>query len=331
MDLSGLPPRYSARRPTAQDLESVFELVDAGDRQLLGRSDSTVAEIRELMEMPRSPLSTDHWLVERDGWVVGWGLVMDEGGGNRIDVDVYVHPDLPHVHRTGIRAALFGTLLDRVASRAKDIDGGELTAVAGCIVGDSEYEQALADAGFVAKRRFSRMRIDLMPGRSFPAAPKGVELEPFDPATDWAEWHAIFEASFADHWGHQAKSLADFRAGVESMDQPELERWRFARVDGRRAGVCQTSGRYADHGGGWVLNLGVLASARGRGVGRYLLEHALALYAADGRSWAGLGVDTENVTGALRLYESVGMRPSLQVDAYERQVVAPANAVTPPS
>jgi ribosomal protein S18 acetylase RimI-like enzyme len=309
-----------------QDVESIFELVDAGDRHLLGRPDSTVAEIRELMEMPRSPLDRDHWLVERDGRAVGWGLVMDEGGGNRVDLDVYVHPDLPPADRTAIRDALFTVLLDRITERAAGVEGGELTVVAGCIVGDSEYELALAGNGFVAKRRFSRMRIELAPDRSFPVAPDGVELEPFDPDADWEEWHRIYLASFADHWGHEPTSLADYRASIDAMDRPELDRWRFARVDGRRAGVCQTSGRYADHGGGWVLNLGVLREARGRGTGRYLLEHALASYAADGRTWAGLGVDTENVTGALRLYESVGMSPALQIDAYERRVARPAGA-----
>jgi len=48
----------------------------------------------------------------------------------------------------------------------------------------------------------------------------------------------------------------------------------------------------------------------------------LALYVADGRRWAGLTVDTENVTGALRLYESAGMRPWMQIDAFRRRVHA---------
>lgn len=322
MDLPGIVQPYSARRPVPQDVQSIFELVDAGDQHLLGRPDSTVGEIRELMEMQRSPLDRDHWLIERDGRAVGWGLVMDEGSERRIDIDVYVHPDIPPADRAAVRGALFTALLDRVAERAADADGGELKVVAGCIVGDSEYELALAANGFVAKRRFSRMRIDLTPERPFPAAPDGVELEPFDPATDWEDWYSIYDTSFAEHWGHEQTSLADFRASIEAMDQPELDRWRFARVDGRRAGVCQPSGRYADHGGGWILNLGVLPEVRGRGVGRYLLEHALASYAAGGRSWAGLGVDTENVTGALRLYEAVGMSPTLQIDAYERTVAS---------
>ena len=145
-------------------------------------------------------------------------------------------------------------------------------------------------------------------------------MEPFEPSTDWPEWHRLHEEAFADHWGHEPADLQAFRDVVDGMPSPEIDRWRFVLVDGRRAGVCQTGGRYADEGGGWVHNLGVVPHARGRGAGRYVLEQVIAEYAADGRDWVGLGVDTQNVTGALRLYESVGMRPVLQIDAYRRRV-----------
>ena len=45
------------------------------------------------------------------------------------------------------------------------------------------------------------------------------------------------------------------------------------------------------------------------GLGEALLRAAFAELFARGRRRVGLGVDTENVTGALRLYERVGMRP----------------------
>lgn len=115
-------------------------------------------------------------------------------------------------------------------------------------------------------------------------------------------------------------SLSAFRESVTADDDPEYDLWLFARVEGRRAGICQTSGVFRAEGGGWIRNLGVLSPVRGRGVGRFLLEQALAAYAADGRRWAGLGVDTENISGALRLYESVGLRPWTQVDAFRRRV-----------
>ncbi|WP_329492702.1 hypothetical protein [Kitasatospora herbaricolor] len=49
----------------------------------------------------------------------------------------------------------------------------------------------------------------------------------------------------------------------------------------------------------WTANLGVLATARGRGPGSYLLRRFLAHYAALGRTRGGLGVGTGNSSGAL--------------------------------
>jgi ribosomal protein S18 acetylase RimI-like enzyme len=69
-----------------------------------------------------------------------------------------------------------------------------------------------------------------------------------------------------------------------------------------------------------VKNLGVLAEYRGRRFGRALLQHALADFAQRGRDKAGLGVDTQNVTGALRLYESMGMRAAYQADIWKRWI-----------
>jgi ribosomal protein S18 acetylase RimI-like enzyme len=54
--------------------------------------------------------------------------------------------------------------------------------------------------------------------------------------------------------------------------------------------------------------IGVLPSARGRGVASALIVEVLSAAARSDCESAGLGVDTENVTGALRLYEGLGFR-----------------------
>ena len=59
---------------------------------------------------------------------------------------------------------------------------------------------------------------------------------------------------------------------------------------------------------------------RKRGVGYSLLKHAFAAFHADGRKRAGLGVDSQNLTGALRLYERAGMRVQRQFDQYEKEL-----------
>ena len=78
--------------------------------------------------------------------------------------------------------------------------------------------------------------------------------------------------------------------------------------------MLATAERVGDPELGWIGTLGVRPAWRRRGLGEALLRAAFAELFARGRRRVGLGVDTENVTGALRLYERVGMRPIRQND-----------------
>jgi mycothiol synthase len=73
---------------------------------------------------------------------------------------------------------------------------------------------------------------------------------------------------------------------------------------------------------GWIGDLGVVARARGRGVGRALLERGFELLAARGLRLVQLNVDSQNETGATRLYESVDMTVRRSFDCYEKRLVA---------
>jgi mycothiol synthase len=88
----GLPPGYSVRRPTLADAEAILAVVHAAERDALGRDDSTLAEVRELLRLPRTPPETDQWLVEAGGQAVAWGMVIDDYGGEQVDLDVYSDP-----------------------------------------------------------------------------------------------------------------------------------------------------------------------------------------------------------------------------------------------
>ncbi|MDQ1698604.1 MAG: mycothiol synthase, partial [Frankiaceae bacterium] len=66
-----------------------------------------------------------------------------------------------------------------------------------------------------------------------------------------------------------------------------------------------------------VGTLGTLREARGRGIGSLLLRTAFAEFAARGLRKVTLGVDAANLTGAVRLYESVGMRADHEWVLYE--------------
>ena len=81
--------------------------------------------------------------------------------------------------------------------------------------------------------------------------------------------------------------------------------WLVARNEGETVGVL-TANVSGDHG--WVGEIGVLATHRGRGIAGALLRRSFATFAARGFGRVMLNVDAENPTGATALYEGVGMR-----------------------
>jgi ribosomal protein S18 acetylase RimI-like enzyme len=57
---------------------------------------------------------------------------------------------------------------------------------------------------------------------------------------------------------------------------------------------------------------------RRRGLARALLTRSLKMFQDMGMEEAALGVDTENLSGALRLYESVGFRAVKRQTIYRK-------------
>ncbi len=66
--------------------------------------------------------------------------------------------------------------------------------------------------------------------------------------------------------------------------------------------------------------LGVRRQWRKRGIGLALLRHSFGEFYRRGKRMAGLGVDAENLTGALRLYENAGMHVHLAFDHFEKEL-----------
>jgi ribosomal protein S18 acetylase RimI-like enzyme len=146
-----------------------------------------------------------------------------------------------------------------------------------------------------------------------PAAfPDDVELARFRPGQDEAAVHALIyvDAAWAEVPGHTSRSLEAWRSGLTSD-----ERGWVARRDGRPVGWV--SGRVFEDGRGWVSQLAVARAARGQGLGRALLLHALADLCAHGARSFALGVQGRN-EHALRLYRSVGFEVEREWRAYAR-------------
>jgi ribosomal protein S18 acetylase RimI-like enzyme len=70
--------------------------------------------------------------------------------------------------------------------------------------------------------------------------------------------------------------------------------------------IDEAKNRQRDVKEGWIEALGVIPERRGMGIASALLSHSLEEFKASGLEQAALDVDTQNPTGALRLYENLG-------------------------
>jgi ribosomal protein S18 acetylase RimI-like enzyme len=318
----GLPSGLTVRRPTPDDRDVLHALCLADETAAVGRSATSAAEVEDMLAPAHTTLEEDQWLVlDGSGRPVVWGLLWDHGNTAQQDVDIYRDPARVEEQ---VRGVVLDRLLQRVAQRARERGYERVDLGASCLAQDAVYPPTLEARGFTRVRTFHRMRIDLDAERAIQVeTPEGVSLEPFDPSDEhqWRELYRVVDVSFAQHWGYVPVAYEDYRADADAEPYPDLPLWRVARLDGRMVGVARASGRYAQEGGGWVSELGVLPDVRGRGVARALLQTSFEANRAAGRRYVGLGVDTENTTGAVRLYESVGMREDQQIYAYSRDVL----------
>ena len=193
------------------------------------------------------------------------------------------------------------------------------------------FQQAEGSRRLFEDMRYQRvrtsynMRINMDAPPPAPVWPEGITLKIYDPETDLeAVYRADMEA-FRDHFGYVEapfeqglERFKHFMTGYEGFD-PSL--WFLAMDDEEIAGVCLC--RKAAHDNpevGYINSLGVRRPWRKRGIGLALLQHAFGeLYRRDQRK-AGLGVDAENLTGALRLYENVGMHIYQAFDIFEKEI-----------
>ena len=131
--------------------------------------------------------------------------------------------------------------------------------------------------------------------------------------------HAAQEEAFADHWGFEPSSFESWRA-YNLAESEDTSLWRIAWDGDDVAGrLHQPTLPGEDATVGWVGVLAVRRPWRRRGLGEALLREAFLAFAGRGKRTAGLGVDAENTTNAVALYERVGMHAARRSDTWERQ------------
>jgi mycothiol synthase len=293
------------RPPTLDDVPALAEL---SARRFNGMSE---VQIRERLGSPRSR-ADENWRVAVDerGEIVGGTFIWHpEGEERRVFAYVTTYPE---------DASLYERLLDWTEERAAVLTDRDARLGVSAGSEDELLADILRRRGFELVRHFFTMEIDLTHAPPLPAWPAGIEIRVFQPGEERAIYDVDLEA-FQDHWDSFSIPFEEWREyflGSSTFD-PGL--WWVAEEGGEIAGtaLCTWESR---PGIGRVNVLAVRRPWRRRGLGRSLLLQSFHEFRRRGRTKVDLNVDAENLTGAVRLYESAGMHVAHREDSYHKEV-----------
>ena len=245
----------------------------------------------ELLSWLRNPeIESDALRVlEVNGRVVGYGDVSVEGDAAALEVAAAGHWEsfLEWAEEVARREHA-----DRV--RVVSYSGEALSSVA-------------AARGYHHWRSNHTMRIDFDEEPGEITLVSSLVLRTYADAFEDRLRSAMNEAFAADPFFRQA-SAGHFRESYLHARAFDPSLWLLAWDDDQLAGFVLAYPEYMGEEIGYIHSLGVRPAWRGRGLGEALVRGAFRTLFERGLRACVLGVDASNKTGALRLYERVGMR-----------------------
>lgn len=305
--------RLCWRPMTAADLPALARLVAAievVDRTGENYDESDLGD--DLADPTVDPARDTLAAVAPDGELWAFGAVRGAAtvrDTDRIWLDGGVHPTL---RGRGLGRRVLAWQEPRAAElhreRHPDVPGLLLVGVYETVPSRAALARA---AGYRPVRYFYDMERDLaaeLP--AIPPTPAGLRLVPFDARYDDAV-RLAHQETFAGHWGssppdperwkHWFTGSRSFRPDVSLLVLAGEEVAAYLLTYFFAADAEVTGIREA-----WVGQVGTRPAWQRRGLASLLLATALAAYREAGYQRAGLGVDSENASGALGLYERLG-------------------------
>jgi len=295
------------RAPTLDDADAITRLFNRGSGELFGEADESEDEVRRFMTSGELDPQADIRLAERDGELVGY-------------VDIYPHPHPSYWVDPRVAPSLGGPLreelLDWSLMRVREKGGDHV--LGGIWAKDEPMRRTFLAAGFERTRGSYRMRIEFDGELEEPRPPEGVRIRPMTP-DDAHVAYATHEETFADMWGWAPTSFEEWQHWFLGEGH-DWSLFFLAEADGEAAGVALCRPRPTEPDIGAIRVVGVRRAWRRKGVGRALMLHTFREFRRRGMRGATLGVDAESLTGAQRLYASVGMYVDRESDIFERRL-----------
>jgi mycothiol synthase len=322
-----LPEGFTARGGTMDDLEPSMALFNRWSRSVFGRDEFVnTASIREEWMAPGVDIAEDvRHIFAPSGELIGHVEVWT-------NVKPLVQPELwarldPRYEDMGIGTWMMHWAEERAMRALPDVPVElRFTTRVGIYRQGEKAKKLFENMGYQHLRSWYHMLIEMDAPVPEPKFPEGIILRTYDPEIDREAAHLAHEDAFRDHFGHIDLPLEE---GLKRWKQnreyegydPTLYFLAMDDASGEIAGfnLCRPHSHY-DKEVGWVSAIGVRRLWRKRGLGLALLRHAFNEYYRRGKRKAGLGVEAQNLTGAVRLYESAGMHIDQAYDFYEKEL-----------
>jgi len=300
------PVRWPEEAATLNDINNAGRLA-TGNLEVL----SVEGLLHSYTHLVHCDLATDLRVAEHEGRPVAYVRVewQDENSGGRNHVQgLFTRPDAP--------AGTFEAILDWAETRSRAVAAGlpphPPTSLGAFLNEETPEHQAILESrGYRAVRYFFGMVRPALDDVPELPLPPGVELRAVRPEHLRAIWEEEV-AAFSGHWGAGADDASEVR-WEEFRGEPlnDLSLWQVAWAGDTVVGMVRPYVNPADLEllgvrRGWCENISTHADWRGRGIAKALITRALVALRDRGMTEAALGVDAENETGALGVYQAMG-------------------------
>jgi len=305
---------FSVRPATMDDLQSVYDLLVFCERAEFDTPDYApdyvIEDLQTQWTASNYDLEKNTWMISAaDGSLVGYADVDTIGNRVLINPNSCVHPDY-----TG--RGIGSYLLQVAEARAYElIPTGAFPLETFISYKNKAARNLLEQLGFAEVRHMWRMDIKLDAPPTAPQWPDGITVRTLIPGKDEHTFHAIVEEAFSDLDHFAPMAFEDWEDSFIKRDDFKPDLWHLA-MDGNEAAGCIIS--YLNGDAGWISYVAVRRPWRHKGLALAMLHHAFGDFYRRGIRQVGLNVDSQNATGATRLYTRAGMYMYHQFDTYEK-------------
>ena len=317
-------------------LTDLLRAHEAAGRGWAGASEDDVR-----VEVSDHGVATRENVVVRDtaGTIRAWGSVHDRAEGRMLFVHV-VDRDLDE----DTALACSDVLVEWAEAQARSVGEGRGLDVqqidTGAFADDERQHRFLEGAGFTKVRTWWQMSRPVTADEATLVADpagwerKGVRFRLVGREDDGMPdesclraVHDVLEGAFTDHFNSAEETFDEFIHRLREDPGHRWDHWWLAELlddpeapepVGALVGTVSESDDGPD--GSYVSYLGVLESARGRGVATGLLRTIVADAAARDRDRVGLEVDADSPTGADGLYVAMGWETRYVTESWHKDV-----------